>query len=203
MLNTNTAEIIQFWFGDLVDGLPDEAHQALWYRGDKSDDIFIQQHFGALLTAAAAGQLVEWESTPAGRFALILLLDQFSRNCARGTAQAFAYDAQAMALLQEGLVQGADKALLPIERQFFYMPLQHSEVLALQNQGVALFQALRDETQNTAGAALFQQCFEFAQQHQAIIAQFGRFPHRNAVLERASTEEEIVYLQGGGARFGQ
>ena len=132
----------------------------------------------------------------------MILLDQFTRNIYRGDARAFAGDPQARELVKQGLATGLDKALTPIQRSFFYMPLEHSESLQDQDQCVALFEQLLEEVPQQ-GKAVIQSSLDFAIKHRDIIRQFGRFPHRNQAIGRSSTPEEQAYLNSGGARFGQ
>src|SRR5690606_32287203 len=138
--------------------------------------------------------------TPQGRLALIILLDQFPRNMYRETPQAFAFDAKARALTLEGLQAGDDQALRPIERVFFYLPLEHAEDLALQHRCVELFETLAaslpEETRKS-----FDGFTDFARKHRVIVERFGRFPHRNAILGRESTDEEIAFLRTPGSSF--
>ena len=162
----------------------------------------IEQRFGAAVRAARAGQLDEWADDPRGRLALVILLDQFARNIFRGTADAFAADDRALALTQEAMERGHDTELDPIERVFLYMPLQHAESKVVQEQSVATYEALA-ESVPAAQRERFEGFTKYARLHRDIVARFGRFPHRNAILGRPSTEAERDYLAGDAPRFGQ
>lgn len=182
---------LSLWFGDAA--RPELAPQT---------DEAIRVHYGALAVQAATGELDAWESSPRRRLALILLLDQFPRNIHRGSAAAFANDARALGLSLTGLQMGADAVLDPVERIFFYMPLQHAESLAVQEESVAAYRRLHEEAPAELQEIFAGTC-RYAEQHRDIIARFGRFPHRNAVLDRESTDEERAWLVAGGTRFGQ
>ena len=151
--------------------------------------------FLALVDEAAAGRLDDWADRPEGLLALIVLLDQFPRNLFRNAPRAFATDAQALALAQQALAQGVDAQLMPVARAFIYLPFEHSEDLAMQDRAVALFSALAQH-----GEA-FASYLDYAERHRDVIRRFGRFPHRNAILGRASTPEEIAFLARPGAGF--
>jgi len=193
--------ILGFWFGDATDDAAAAARQAgLWWGKSDETDREIGDRFEALLQQAAGGQLDAWAQTPQGRLALILLLDQFPRNIYRGTPQAFAYDAQARELTLAGLQAGDDQSLRPIERVFFYLPLEHAEDLPLQQRCVALFEQMQTSLP-AAAAKVFDGFTGFARKHQVIIERFGRFPHRNEILGRASTAEELAFLATPGSSF--
>lgn len=193
--------VLEFWFGGAVEDDSVIAEKGrIWFHGGDAIDAEIRARFGALHEAAAVGKLDGWLVAPRGRLGLILLIDQFSRNLYRGDARAFAHDSLALGWCREGLAAGADRRLRPIERVFFYLPLEHSETLADQEQAVALFTALRVGV----GVALtkpFDEFAEYAKRHHDIIARFGRFPHRNAILGRASTAEELAFLKQPGSSF--
>ena len=196
------AQVLHFWLGD--DPLADwpQPHRGdLWFKGGAEVDANIRAQFGPLVDEAVAGGLRDWEAAPMARLALILLLDQFTRNMYRGQARAFAGDARAQALSQRTLDAGEDAALPRAGRLFVYMPLMHAETLAQQNACVACFERL------LAGAPedlkdILANNLQYAILHRDIVARFGRFPHRNAVLGRESTPEEIEFLKDG-PRFGQ
>jgi uncharacterized protein (DUF924 family) len=170
--------VIDFWFREL------EPKQWFAVGGPELDER-VRARFGALVAAARRGALDHWASSPRGRLALILVLDQFPRHVFRGTADAFASDLKAQALTREGIDAGMDEALTLAERQFFYLPLMHAEDREVQALSVERFTALRDAAQATLG---------FALDHRDVVERFGRFPHRNAVLGRASSAEEQAYL---------
>ena len=202
-------EILDYWFGQRPYA-PAAVRQrmGLWF-GDPGapelqpqTDEQIRTRFGALLSEAAAGRLDRWETSPRRRLALILLLDQFSRNIHRGTRRAFEFDAKALQLSLEGLGLGADAALDPVERIFFYMPLEHSESPEVQAESLAAFGRLVKEAPEPLRDS-FDSVLQFARLHHDIVQRFGRFPHRNQVLERGSSREELAWLASEGPRFGQ
>jgi uncharacterized protein (DUF924 family) len=170
--------VIDFWFRELT---PKQ-----WFTdGGPELDERVRARFGALVAAARRGALDHWATSPRGRLALILVLDQFPRHLFRGTADAFASDARAQALTREGIDAGMDEELTLAERQFFYLPLMHAEDREVQALSVERFTALRDAAQAALG---------FAVDHRDVVARFGRFPHRNAALGRASSAEEQAFL---------
>ncbi|MDP3655136.1 MAG: DUF924 family protein [Rhodoferax sp.] len=177
-----TKDIIHFWFEELTDKQR--------FAKDEALDAAMRVRFGATVQAAAQGELFEWRSTARGRLAEILVLDQFSRNIYRGTPAAFAQDPQALLLAQELVASGQDMTLPLEQRSFAYMPYMHSESLAIHEQAVHLFSQPGMEG-----------TLAFELRHKAIIAQFGRYPHRNAILGRASTVQEQVFLEQPGSSF--
>lgn len=201
--NTASAidELLVFWFGTQAgDDAVAAEKAALWWKKNLAIDEQCRRLFQPLVESAGAGALDHWTATPRGRLALILLTDQMPRNIYRGNARAFAFDATASASCLAGLEQHADAALRPIERVFFYLPLEHAESLALQERSVALFTTLAAAV--PAGQRkLFDGYLDFAVRHRDIVARFGRFPHRNAVLGRASTPEEADFLGAPGSSF--
>ena len=195
-------DVLDFWLGDgLRLGWCSDNRDELWFGGGPELDADIRQRFGALVEQALAGGLVDWEAHMETRLALVLLLDQFTRNIHRGQPQAFAGDARAQRLVRDALATGLDRGLATVGHVFLYMPLVHAEDLASQDEAVARFQQLQDtsppELKETLGRNL-----HFAQLHRDIVRRFGRFPHRNAALGRTSTAEELSFLQDG-PRFGQ
>ena len=196
-------DLLEFWFAD-VGSDPDaiERRNVVWFRQDAAFDRQCSERFGALLDAAAAGALDHWKTSPRGRLALIVLLDQLSRNIHRGGAAAYRQDHQALAACLEGIDLGHDRALSLIERTFFYLPMEHAEDRAIQDRCVEQFEALAEEAHGGL-RKLLESNVEYARQHRDIVNRFGRFPHRNAVLDRASTAEEDAYLAGDVPRFGQ
>jgi len=198
---TAYAPVIEFWFGrEADDGATAREQKKLWWGKDEALDARIRERFGALVEAAAAGSHADWAQTPRGRLALILLFDQFPRNMHRGSERAFAFDALAQRLAMDGLGAGADQALRPIERVFFYLPLEHSESLDLQERCVELFRRL-SWVVPPQQHELFRGYVRYAERHRDIIARFGRFPHRNALLGRASTPQETEFLTQPGSSF--
>jgi uncharacterized protein (DUF924 family) len=193
----------EYWFGEgPLDAAALERRMEFWFGADSRHDQEIRARFGGLLERAAAGELDSWADGSRRLLSLILLLDQFPRNMFRGTARAFAYDPAALALTLAGMQSGADGALDPAERLFFYMPLEHAENLEAQDESVAAFRRLLAEAPPGLHAALAG-TLRYAEQHRAIIERFGRFPHRNALLGRANTPEEARWLIEDGTSFGQ
>ncbi|MDT8451023.1 MAG: DUF924 family protein [Wenzhouxiangellaceae bacterium] len=197
-----SANVIEFWFGDSTDTASTIAgrQSALWWRKNPAVDAMIAKRFGALVKTAATGRLHAWAATPEGRLALILVTDQFPRNIHRDTPRAFALDPLARKFCLEGLDRGDDAGLDPLKRVFFYLPLEHSERADDQARCVELMRALaRDATD--ADKPVFDDFVEFALAHQRVIDRFGRFPHRNRILGRDSTPEEIEFLKQPGSSF--
>jgi uncharacterized protein (DUF924 family) len=185
-------EILDYWLGgDLSE------KSRLWFSRDGATDADIGARFGALHERAAAGELDTWADTPRGRLALIILLDQFSRNLHRDSPAAFASDARAQALCTEGMDRGDDRGLSGLERWFFYMPLQHAEDRELQELSVRAFEELAASAQ-PEHASMVQGGLDYARRHRDVIERFGRFPHRNQVLGRDTTAEEREYLATHG-----
>jgi uncharacterized protein (DUF924 family) len=186
---TNYPDVLEFWFGS-----PRGKARAEWFRKDERFDEEMRGRFGELHAAAARRELEDWRAHRESMLALVIVLDQFSRNLYRNDRRAFAQDPHARECAAEALVRGDDKASLPVERQFFYMPFEHSEDREDQALAVSLMSQL-EEYPETRGLT------EWATKHQAIVDRFGRFPHRNAVLGRASTAEEIEFLKTPGSGF--
>ena len=188
-------EIHDFWFGELdQNGLCTTERDALWFGASEDTDARCRDRFAASLQLALAGTLDSWTATDRGLVALVVLLDQFSRNIHRGTAQAFTGDALALALARDAIDSGRHLRLPAIHRVFLYLPLEHCEDLALQEECVARF----EELARLNGHPQFAGFTRFAVAHRDVIARFGRFPHRNAVLGRASSGEELAYLEQHG-----
>lgn len=202
-LDPRAVALLDAWFADSTHDVAALAKRmAWWFESDAVRDAQLQARFGDLAVAAAAGALDAWSATPRGRLALILALDQLPRNCFRGERTAFASDAAALAQMERGLQRGDDRALHPVERMFFYMPMQHAEDAAVQERAVECFARLAAEA--PAGTrTVFENCLRFAQLHRDIVRRFGRFPHRNAILGRAGTPDEIAWLAADAPDFGQ
>ena len=195
-------DVLDFWFGDgLQRDWPSQDHNALWFGGDPAQDAAIRQRFGPLVDEALDGGLTDWEAGPRARLALIVLLDQLSRNVHRGQRRAFNGDARAQRLTRRSIAEGMDTTLTPAGCVFLYMPLMHAENLTLQDECVARFQALVDSSPAALREKLASN-LRFAVVHRDIVARYGRFPHRNAVLGRDGTPEEDAFLKDG-PRFGQ
>jgi uncharacterized protein (DUF924 family) len=202
-------EVLEFWFGTRPYTPAAVAMRMRRWFGDPGapelqpqTDEHIRLSFTELTQQAAAGDLASWESSPRRRLALILLLDQFPRNLYRNRSAAYAQDRYALELSIGGMQLGADAALDPVERIFFYLPLQHAESGEVQEESLAAFRRLAAEAPDDL-TGVFASVSQFAQMHYDIIQRFGRFPHRNRSLGRASTPNEAAWLAGGGPSFGQ
>ena len=194
---TTSIDVLNFWFGPLTKAtdFPKERFK-LWFVKDPAVDQEIAEKFGDLLEK----NLSDWAAKPRGRLAQILVFDQFPRHIYRDSPQAFAWDAQAMQLTLEGIKAGIDKKLFPVERGFFYMPLQHIEDLKIQEASIEAYSQLVEE----APDAVKPFCAEFlkyARLHQEVIVRFGRYPHRNKILGRPSIPEEEEFLKQPGSSF--
>lgn len=187
--DTNYSEVLEFWFGK-------EAGKARpeWFRKDAGFDEEIRARFGGLHERAARRELEAWRASPEAMLALAIVLDQFSRNLYRGGARAFAQDEHARDCAAEALIRGDDLGLLPVQRQFLYLPFEHSEDPRDQEKCVELMRSL-EAFEATRGLT------EWAVKHRDIVARFGRFPHRNAALSRPSTPEELEFLSKPGSGF--
>ena len=193
--------ILKFWFGTQNDDAAvAEEKAALWWGKDAEIDLLIADRFGALRGAAVRGELDGWESQPRSRLAAIVLVDQFSRSLFRDSGEAFAHDALARRWCLDGLDAKHDQALRPIERVFFYLPLAHSVSRRDQALSVSLFEALAASVAPEQRQH-FENFVDFARRHQVIVERFDRFPHRNAVLGRESTAEELAFLRGPNSSF--
>ena len=175
-------EVLRFWFG--------ETEPRRWWAVDPQFDELLRRRYQGLWQQAAAGELFEWRASARGRLAEILVLDQFSRNIYRHTPQAFAQDPTALVLSQEAVAAGVPAALEPMERAFLLMPYMHSESRRIHVEAETLFRRFAP-----------QESFEFELRHKAIIDRFGRYPHRNQILGRASTEAEMAFLKQPGSSF--
>jgi len=193
-------EVLEFWFGTgPLDAARLAERSTFWFGGDGAEagaarDALIREKLEPLLERAARGELSSWAASPKRRLALVLLFDQVPRNCYRGTAAAFAFDREALALSVEGLQLAADAALDPLERIFFYLPLEHAESMEAQDACVAAMERLVAEAPADL-RAFCENTLKYAEAHRDIVAKFGRFPHRNRALGRASTEAEREWLQ--------
>jgi uncharacterized protein (DUF924 family) len=181
--------VLEFWFG----GEP-HATREVWFRKDPAFDAAIRERFGEAVTAALAGEFSDWRGTPRGTLARVILLDQFTRNIHRDTPLAFAGDAAALADASAAVDRGFDRELDYFERWFLYLPFEHSEDWAMQERSLELYTQLEAETGRSGP-------LEWAEKHAAVIRRFGRYPHRNAILGRVSTPEEIAFLAEPGSSF--
>lgn len=180
--------VLDFWF----DG---DRERDEWFRKDAAFDALIRERFGPTIDAALAGRLDAWDASADGTLARIVVLDQFTRNAFRGSPSAFAGDAQALAAARAMVARADDLRLRPVRRQFVYMPFEHAENFDDQREAIRLFAQLGRDEPALAGL------LEWAQKHHAIVERFGRFPHRNALLGRASTPEEAEFLTQPGSSF--
>jgi uncharacterized protein (DUF924 family) len=198
----------QFWFGALpLSAAQLQQRMRFWFGTDptalrRERDEAIRSRFGKLLERAGSGGLASWADGPRRRLSLIILLDQFPRHIYRGSARAFAYDTQALGLTLSGMQSAADAALDVVERIFFYMPLQHAESGEVQDESVAAYRRVLTEAPGEVHG-FFASAVRSAEHHRSLIERFGRFPHRNRVLNRASTPDEEKWLAKAGGRFGQ
>ena len=191
-MQARSQDILDFWF--------DPAHAVHWFVADASFDARIRERFGSATRDAVQGRLDSWAASPDGWLALLILLDQFPRNLYRGSAGAWAADVNAQRIALSGLDDGFDQSLPPLQRVFAYLPLEHAEDLALQQRSVALFEALHAAAP-PAQHERYAGFLDYARRHCEVIARFGRFPHRNVALGRASSADERVYLAQPGAGF--
>jgi uncharacterized protein (DUF924 family) len=190
---SRVSEILEFWFGNPARkeyGKPRE----IWFTKNPKFDRQLQTQFLADYELAVAGKLDDWQDSPQSCLALIILLDQFPRNMFRGTPQAFATDDRALAMAKYAIEQQYDRQLLPVQAWFVYLPFEHSENLVEQNQSVQLFERLKDDLDSEIAIAS-------AIHHREIIDRFGRFPHRNQILGRRTTQAEAEFLQQPGSSF--
>ncbi len=182
MVGEDARRVLEFWFEELTPGQ--------WFRKDPDLDVAIRRRFGATLEAARRAELWTWRGSARGRLAEVIVLDQFSRHIHRDGAEAFAGDDLALVLAQEAVLAGLDASLSDAERAFLYMPYMHSESLVVHDEALRLFArpGLEDN-------------LRFERRHRDILVRFGRYPHRNALLGRISTEEELAFLAGPGSSF--
>jgi uncharacterized protein (DUF924 family) len=193
--------IREFWFGlNPDDTIVAQERSKLWWNKDSEIDTEIRNRFEIYVEKAANYELDDWLETPSDRLALILLIDQFSRNIYRNTPQSFQFDSLARSWCKAGIEDGSHKILRPIERVFFYLPLEHSESLADQEISVNLLQTLANSV-DLNYQPTFKSFVNFAIRHRDIIARFGRFPHRNQILGRESSLAEIAFLKEPGSSF--
>ena len=182
-------QILDFWFGPLP-----HTPRGVWFRKDAAFDATIRTRFGAAIDSAVGGAFREWHADASEALARVLVLDQFTRNAFRDTPRAFAGDAEALSTAIETVDAGLDRTLDRYERAFLYLPFEHAEDRAMQERSLTFFGELARDTGDRAS-------LEWAEKHAAIVRRFGRYPHRNAILGRASTPEEIAFLEQPGSRF--
>ena len=194
-------DVLDFWFGQPGSAADVAARQnKLWFGKSAANDQLVTERFADTLLAAGAGKLDHWALTPRNQLALIVVLDQFPHHIHRNHGQSFAYDAQSLALAQAMIENGDAARITPIERVFVYLPLEHAESMAMQDLSVTLYAQLEADA-IPAERPLFKGFLDYAQQHREVVARFGRFPHRNDLLGRPSTADEIAFLKQPGSRF--
>jgi uncharacterized protein (DUF924 family) len=187
------SEVLEFWFGP--PDAPDHGQpRDFWFEKSADFDSDVRARFVGTWVAAAQRQLDHWTDEPQSALALIIVLDQFPRNMFRASAKAFVADREAQAVAEKFVARGWDRDLPPVQRWFAYLPFEHAESLPLQERSVALFEGLRDDPGSTSA-------IDYARRHYEVIRRFGRFPHRNAILGRDSTPEEIEFLKQPGSSF--
>ncbi|WP_223501747.1 DUF924 family protein [Pseudomonas sp. BF-R-24] len=193
--------LLDWWFGSFGSAKEVAAQKGkLWFGKRDSQDLEARERFGGQAEQALAGGLTEWMQCPEGWLALVLLLDQIPRMIFRDTPKAFSGDSRAQKLVAQGIAADFDRQLQPIQRVFIYLVFEHSENLAVQNEGVSRYIELVAQ-QPEGDRTLFADYLDYAERHQKVIAQFGRFPHRNVVLGRESTAEELEFLSKPGSSF--
>ncbi len=193
--------VLDYWFGATGTAREIADRQSkLWFGKVAEKDREVSERFAPTFGAATTGSLDNWAATPRGRLALVIVLDQFPHHIHRDTPAAFAQDAKALALSLAALATGEDKSLALIERVFLYLPLEHAESLAMQDLSVAQYQQLVDEASEPE-RSLFENFLDYAHKHREVVLRFGRFPHRNDILARPSSADEIAFLKQPGSRF--
>lgn len=196
-------QVLSFWFEDTTRDMESlKKRGPVWFGGGPDFDRLCADRLGPALEDAADLRLDAWSATPRGRLALVILLDQIPRNIHRGSKAAFMHDAQALAHCRAAIESAQDRTLHPIERVFLYMPMQHAEDIEIQKLSVERYTLLENEADDSLGV-LLEKSTESARTHFDIIERFGRFPHRNRVLDRPSTPQELRFLGDGGPSFGQ
>jgi uncharacterized protein (DUF924 family) len=199
MTETTSEDVLRFWIGEPGD--PPLAKAASWWKKDEAFDREIKERFQETLERGVRGELADWEKTPRGRLALVILYDQFSRNMFRGTPRSFAQDELARAVARKALDAGDDRVLRSAEVAFLLMPLMHAEDIATQNECLQRFTTLRDSDTDEQMRANNENSVKYARMHMAIVERFGRFPHRNEILGRPTTPEEADFLKQPNSSF--
>ncbi|MBK8259169.1 MAG: DUF924 domain-containing protein [Polyangiaceae bacterium] len=200
-MNNDVERVLTFWFGTLdAQGRATPEVRTRWFKKDTAFDQEIRDQFLSFYHQATQGQLSNWLTTQRGRLALIIVLDQFSRNMFRGTPQMYTADAQAVSTANTAFECGDESVCAFAERGFLYLPLMHSELLVDQQQCIERFMAFREELPDDQKSAVDQN-IDYAIRHRDIVARFGRFPHRNEIVGRESTPEEVEFLKEPGSSF--
>jgi len=194
-MNETIDSVIRYWFGEASSSADINAEKKrLWWSKNEKVDEKIADRFSALIDAVASGELDHWNESDNGLLASIICTDQFPRNIYRGHSKSFSYDQIALRFARQAIAMGFDRKLSLIKRVFIYMPFEHSEEISDQQQAVSLMQSLVEQSSTDEKDV-------FAGWHHEVIAEFGRFPHRNAILGRESTEKELVFLKKPGSSF--
>jgi uncharacterized protein (DUF924 family) len=194
VVHPEAADVLDFWFG--APGSSDHGtNRPEWFRKDAGFDAAIRVRFGPLIERALRGELEDWADSPESALAQVIMLDQFTRNAFRDTPRAFAGDARALAAASAMVGARQDEALPALQRSFVYLPFEHAEGIAMQEEALRLYKRLVAVAPERASS------LDYAQRHHAIIQRFGRFPHRNRTLGRQSTAEEVEFLKGPGSGF--
>lgn len=191
-IDARAADVLRFWFGDG----PPYAERQEWFRKSDDFDREIERRFAPLIESALRDELGGWAADASGALARVIVLDQFTRNVFRNTPKAFAGDALGLAAAQAMVAAGQDRVLAPVQRVFVYLPFEHAEDLPSQETSMQLFGRLAEEAPQAGSGWL-----DYARRHHEIVARFGRFPHRNAILGRPSTPDEIEFLRQPGSSF--
>jgi len=195
--------VLSFWFEEQALSAPQiDRRMEIWFGSDPVFDMEIGKEFSNDVELASTGKLNHWAESPRGRLALIIMIDQFRRNIYRNTAMAFSKDKLALKYCVEGAMKKHEQDLAPIEKVFFYMPLQHAESRKVQAKSIQIYDRIAASVSPTYQET-FETILQFAELHKDIIEQFGRFPHRNTLLNRENTPEEDQYLAGDSPSFGQ
>ena len=205
-MKIDTSTLLDFWFEDSIETSEAYEHRSgVWFANtDPNFDSEVKKRFESFIEPVFAGEASQYEESPRGILALIIILDQFPRNIYRGTPRAFQYDSEALRLSLKAIDREDFRSLSYVERLFMFMPLQHVEDMELQNYSVKMFGTLSDVVKDDPVLCqAAQNSLEYAILHRDIIQDYGRFPHRNAILNRTSTQEEIDYLNSGAENFGQ
>lgn len=195
-------DVLRFWFGsDLDSAAVVKSRCELWFGRNDSFDAEIARRFARLPDQVLGARLADWQDDARSSLALAIVLDQFPRNLYRGSARAFAFDPRALQLPSACVDQGFDREVRALEAVFFYLPFEHAEETDAQERSLALFTQLLDRAPGNM-LDRFEEFLDYARRHRDVIRRFGRFPHRNRLLGRQSSAEELAYLASGGERFG-
>jgi uncharacterized protein (DUF924 family) len=201
MSSENVQSILDFWFGkETTAKRVNHQKSALWWSKNEGIDREIKERFGRVTEDVLEGKKRDWLDSPGGMLASIICVDQFSRNMYRGQAKCFSYDHCSIQIAKLMLAKGFDNDLTPIQRSFAFLPFEHSEKLEDQEKSLELYASLVDEV-SAESREIFDRCYQYALEHHEIIERFGRFPHRNIILERQSTPEELEFLDLPGSSF--